>query len=506
MIRSTRRTGAAVLLAATLLLAGCGVQADAGSHDPARLTLATVVDIPSYDPAELRSNGEYPQLWAPVYDTLLERRPDGTVGPNLATDWAWDADRTALTLTLRDDVHFTDGTPFDSAAVAANIEHFQAGTGADNYLAASVTEVAAPEPDRAVIRLAEPDPTLLASLGGSLGAMASPDALGDPATALSPVGSGPYLLDTARTVRGERYIFTRNPDYWNPEAWPYEQIEMRVLADVNARLNALTSGQIDGGRLNLQVMDYAADSGLEIHPNRVDWVGLAIVDRDGEVAPALADVRVRQAINLVFDRQAMLDSLDLGQGEVSTQIVGATSPAYDPGLDDAYGFDVQRARELMADAGWSEGFRVPMMDYSRYRIYQPFVEQALASIGIGVDWRSVPDQMAVDAQSSGEFPLLILGQQAPMSAWDGLNVAYDNALNVFDSTDPEFERLMHTARTATGPTQEEAFREANAWLVENAWFAPWYHVDLVYATDPATALQVEPGSAGPPLRYYSPAS
>ncbi|MFC7329135.1 ABC transporter substrate-binding protein [Marinactinospora rubrisoli] len=506
MTRSTRRGGSAILLAVTLLLAGCGVQNDADSHGRDQLTLGTVVDIPSYDPAELRSNGEYPQLWAPVYDTLLERRPDGSVAPNLATEWSWDATHTELTLTLREGVRFTDGTPFDAAAVAANIEHFRAGTGSDNYLAAAITGVDAPDPARAVIRLDEPDPTLLANLGGSLGAMASPAALDDPAIALSPVGSGPYELDTARTVRGERYIFTRNPEYWNPDAWPYEQVEIRVLADVNARLNALTSGQIDGGRLNIQVMDYAAESGLEIHPNRVDWVGLAIVDRAGEVAPALADIRVRQAINLVFDRQAMLDALDLGQGAVSTQIVGATSPAYDPDLDSAYGYDVERARRLMAEAGWGEGFSVPMMDYSRYRVYQPFVEQALASIGISVDWRSVPDQMAVDAQSSGEFPLLILSQQAPTSAWDGLNLAYGNALNVFDSTDPEFERLMQTARTATGPAQEAAFREANAWLVENAWFAPWYQVDLVYATDPATALQVEPGSAGPPLRYYAPAS
>lgn len=506
MTHPGRRAAAVALLAVTLLLAGCTSSGEGDADDPTRLTLGTVVDIPSYDPAELRSNGEYPQLWAPVYDTLLLRLPSGSPAPNLATEWSYDPTGTSLSLTLRDDVTFSDGTPFDAAAVAANIAHFRAGTGSDNYLAASITGVDVLDATHAVIRLGEPDPTLLAGLGGSLGAMASPASLQSDSLALEPVGSGPYLLDSARTVRGDRYVFTRNPDHWNAAAWPYDGLEVRVLSDVNARLNALTSGQVDGARLNIQVMDYAEDGGLQMHPNRVDWVGLAIVDRAGEVVPALADVRVRQAINLVFDRQGLLDALDLGQGAVSTQVVGRGSPAYDPALDDVYGYDVERARALMADAGWGGGFRVPMMDYSRYRTYQPFVEQALGSIGIGVDWESVPDQMAVDAQASGEYPILVLGQQAPTSAWDGLNLAYGNALNVFDSTHPEFSRLMQAARTASGAEQEAAFRAANAWLVENAWFAPWYHVDLIYATAPGTAIQVEPGSAGPPLRYYAPTS
>ncbi|WP_320779914.1 ABC transporter substrate-binding protein [Streptomyces sp. CRN 30] len=463
-----------------------------------------MVDIASYDPAQLRYDGEYPQLWSPVYDTLLLRGSDSSLSPNLATEWSYNSANTILSLTLRDGVEFTDGTPFDGAAVAANIEHFRAGTGHDNYLSGSLAGVDVLDATHVRIRLSEPDPTLLNSLSGSLGAMASPSALGKASLATQPVGSGPYLLDSGRTVRGDRYVFTRNPAYWNAEAWPYDQIEMRVLSDVSARLNALTTGQIDGARLNIDVMDYAERSGVDIHPNRVDWVGLAILDREGRVAPALADVRVRQAINLVFDRQGMLDALGLGQGRVSEQIVGSNSPAYDPELDGTYGHDVERARELMAEAGWSEGFRIPMMDYSRYRTYQPFVEQALATIGIEIDWRSLPDERAIDAQFSGEYPILILGQQAPTSAWDGLGIAYDNALNVFDSSDPEFGRLMETARTTSGDEQVAAFKKANAWLVENAWFAPWYHSDLIYATDPRTAVQPEAGVAGPPLRSYAP--
>ncbi|GAB2888538.1 ABC transporter substrate-binding protein [Streptomyces mayteni] len=500
-----RGVAAAALMALMLILAGCTSGGANRAGDTSSLTLGTVVDIPSYDPAELRFDGEYPQLWSPVYDTLLLRLPDSSLAPNLATEWSYNSDNTVLSLTLRDGVTFSDGTAFDADAVAANIDHFRAGTGHDNYLANAIADVDALDSRHVDIQLDKPDPTLLNSLSGSLGAMASPTALGTASLATEPVGSGPYLLNRTRTVRGDRYVFTRNPDHWNARAWAYDRIEIRVLSDVNARLNALTTGQIDGARLNLDVMDYAERSGVTTHPNQVDWLGLAILDREGQVAPALADVRVRQAINLVFDRQGMLDALGLGQGSVSEQIVGRDSPAYDPDLDDAYGYDVERARDLMAEAGWGEGFRVPMMDYSRYRTYQPFVEQALASINIRVDWRSMPDDAAIDAQFSGEFPILILGQQAPTSAWDGLGIAYDNALNVFESSDPEFSRLMETARVSSGPTQTEALREANAWLVENAWFAPWYHPDLIYATASDTTVRPEPGVAGPPLRSYAPA-
>jgi peptide/nickel transport system substrate-binding protein len=306
-------------------------------------------------------------------------------------------------------------------------------------------------------------------------------------------------------VRGDQYVFTRNPDYWNAEAWPFDELVVKVFSDVNARLNALTSGQIQGARINVALMDQAEASQLEIHPNRVDWIGLNIMDRDGVITPALADVRVRQAINMVFDREGMLASIDLGQGTVTEQIVGEASSAFDEALNDTYEFDVDAAKDLMEEAGYEDGFSIPMMDYSRYKAYQPYVAQALGEIGITVDWVPVTDATAVEASISGDYPIIIMAQAAPAQSWDALNVAYQSSYNAFDSSDPELTELMETAQAGSGDEQTEAYKDANAFLVENAWFAPWYYLDLIYATSDDITIELQAGSAGPQLRYYAPA-
>ncbi|GAB3849012.1 ABC transporter substrate-binding protein [Nesterenkonia populi] len=470
-----------------------------------QLTLGTVVDITSYDPAELRFEGEWPQLWAPVYDTLLKWETDGTVSENLATSWDYNEDNTVLSLELRDDVTFTDGEPFNAEAVQAGIEHFLAGAGVNRYRADAIESVDVTGDYSVDIVLSEPDPTLLADLGSSVGAIASPAALETDDIDLEPVGSGPYTLNTEETVRGEQYVFNRNEDYWDPESWPYDNIEIRVLSDLNARMNALSSGQIQAARLDIPLIEQAEGSGLDVHPNRVDWFGLNIVDRDGDIEPALAELEVRQAISMAFDRAGMLESLEDGQGVVSQQIIGESSPAYDESLDDYYEYDLDAARELMAEAGYEDGFTIPMMDYDRYSPYQPYVEQAFEELNIEIEWESVPTDDGPELELSGDYPILIMGQQAPGEAWDGLDLAYSASHNVFEVEDDEFSEYMETARETEGDEQVEAFQQANEWLVENAWFAPWYHRDLIYATSDDVEVDIQPGHAGPQLRNYGPA-
>jgi peptide/nickel transport system substrate-binding protein len=503
--RTARRAAAAVALAASLALTSCAATGGAAGDDAAtELTIGTVVDVESFDPATLASSGDWPQIWGAVYDTLLKLEPDGSVSENLATDWEYSDGNTTLTLTLRDDVTFTDGTPFDAEAVKANIEHFQAGTGAAHYTADAIESVEVIDVDEVALHLSTPDPVLERSLALPLGAMASPAALETDEIALSPVGSGPYVLDEDASAKGAQYVFERNEDYWNPAEFPFDSLTIRVLSDVNARLNALVSGQIDAGRITPALAEQAEAQGLTVYNNPVDWVGLIILDREGELVPALGDVRVRQAINMVFDRPALLESLGLGMGSVTEQIVGIDSVAYDESLNDTYGHDIEAAKALMAEAGYADGFSVKMIDRDRYAQYMPYVEQALGELGITIEWVSLAEDVATADSFSGDFPMLIIANSAPVNSYEALNFAYGSTWNVFDNHDPEFDALMEKARTSSGAEQEEAYRAANAWLVENAWFVPWYYSDIVYATSSDVTVEVQSGDAGPQLRSFSP--
>jgi peptide/nickel transport system substrate-binding protein len=491
-----------------LVLAGCSTAADDTStagEAAETLTIGTVVDVESFDPAVLASGGDWPQIWGAVYDTLLKLETDGSVSANLATDWSYNGDNTVLTLQLRDDVTFTDGTPFDADAVVTNIEHFMAGTGSARYSADAISGVEATDTHEVQITLSVADPVLTRSLSLALGAMASPDALAGTDIALEPVGSGPYVLVADESAKGTEYVFERNEDYWNPDEFPFDEVVIKVLSDVNARLNALISGQIDAGRLSIPLAEQAESQGLTVYNNPVDWVGLILLDRDGTQVPALADVRVRQAINMVFEREAMLASLANGQGSVTQQIVGQASSAYDESLNETYDYDIEGARALMAEAGYPDGFTMTMIDRERYAQYLPYVEQALAEIGITVQWDSLAEDVATSASLSGDYPALIIANGAPVNSFEALNLAYGSSWNVFDNQSAEFTDLIETARSTSGDESIEAYQAANEWLVDNAWFAPWFYADIVYGTSADVTVEVQAGDAGPQLRRFAPA-
>jgi peptide/nickel transport system substrate-binding protein len=476
------------------------------SAEPKTLTIGAAWDIESFDPALLSTEGgDYPQIWGAVYDTLLRLEPDGSLSPDLATEWKYNDDNTVLTLKLRDDVTFTDGTAFDANTVKANIEHFIAGTGQTRYSADAIQSVEVISGDEVAIHLSVQDPVLTRNLASALGAMASADALKSPDIALKPVGSGPYVLDSDKSAKGTEYVFERNAGYWDTASWPYDEVVIKVMTDVNARLNALISGQIDAGRLNPTLMSQAQSQGLTVYQNPVDWVGLTLFDRAGELVPALGDLRVRQAMNMAFDRDAMLKSLDQGMGSVTEQIVGQQSTAYDESLNSTYSYDVDKAEALMADAGYADGFSLTMPDTPRAAPYEPYVEKALGSIGITVTWQSQTDEAATDAYLNGDLPAMIFANAASANSFEALNLAYQSTINALHSSDPEFTSLIEKGRTTQGDDSTAAYRDANAWLVQNAWFVPWYYTDIIYASSTGVTVKMQAGDAGPQLRSYTPA-
>ena len=183
----------------------------------------------------------------PVYDTLLMLSPEGELEPNMATEWSYNDDNTVLTLTLQDGITFTDGEPFNAEAVKANVEYLRDGGGPFSSYVASVENVVAVDDLTVELQLSSADPALLYGLAVVGGAMASPAAIAAGTLATSPIGSGAYTLDAGATTPGTEYVYQRNPDYWNPDAYAYDTIVIKPILDLQARFNAIQSGQADTG-------------------------------------------------------------------------------------------------------------------------------------------------------------------------------------------------------------------------------------------------------------------
>jgi peptide/nickel transport system substrate-binding protein len=514
MRRITRAVVAAAAAGALLLpLAACSPSQTPSSADgPATaplLTLGQFVEPASFDPATAQE-GNYIPYFQPVYDTLIKREPDGSLAPMLATDWEYNDDNTELTLNLRDDVTFTDGAVFDAAAAKANIEYFMGANGPQAQTADFIDSVSAPDDDTLVLELSAPDPALEVSLTRALGFMASPDAIGSDEIASNPVGSGPYTLDTAGTIVGSQYSYVRNESYWG-DPLPYDAITIVLLPDETARINALKSGQIDAG-VFMSPTSFAEleNSKLEVYSQVSDWVGLQFYDRDGVINPAFADVRVREALTVAVDKEAILENVLQGRGELTTQIFSPGGLAYDPALDDGrWDYDPERAAALLADAGHAKDLvvRLPISPAFDPAIYTT-IQQNLSDVGVTVERVEYGPGQTIPALTGGQHEVAYM-QLALFNDWSMITqaIAPSATWNPLSTEDPAVDALIDRYQTATDDEERQAAgRELNKWLVDNVWFGVFYRTMQTYASNSETTVELQVEQAVPSIYNYAPAS
>jgi peptide/nickel transport system substrate-binding protein len=506
-----RAAAVALVAVAALVLTACsgGGSTPAPAASAAKggtLTIGALVDVKSFDPAQSHI-GHYLQYDQPVYDSLLRREPDGKLVPMLATKWSYNSDNTVLTLTIRSDVKFSDGTKLDAAAVKLNLDRFRTGNGPDASTLAQVSGVEAKDATTVVITLKAADPAMLDYLGNADGFIASPKAIEGGKIDTAPVGSGPYTLDAASTVAGSTYTFVKSKNYWDPSLQVYDKIVVKPILDTTAMLNALLSGQLNAALLTAKTEAQAKSAGMTEYKFGTDWQGLLIFDRDGKMVPALKDVRVRQAINYAIDKDTLLKQVGQGFGTVTNQVFGPTTTAYDKSLDKSYPYDPAKAKKLMAAAGYANGFSVTMPTVAGF--FDPAltagIGQNLADIGITVDWQNIAGSDFISGMIQGKFAMswFSLFQGSPWVAANQI-ITPNATYNPFHSTDPKVESLVTTIQTGSAADQAKAAKELNKYVTTEAWFAPFYRPDQIFFTDKNTTTVPQVQQAIPSIYSYSP--
>lgn len=213
------------LLTAATVLAGCsGADGQAPGEGSRTLTIATMTLPQSLDPND--ANGSAMPFFQAVYDTLVKREPDGRYSPMLASEWKYSDDQTELALTLRSDVKFDDGTPFNAQAVKANMERFRKGGGAQAKTLNDVKGIEVVDDTHVTLRLSQPNSAMLYYLSDAAGLMANPaDFTKGEALKTKPNGTGPYELDLSQTVIGTKWVFNRAAGYWGGKL-PYDTVSI----------------------------------------------------------------------------------------------------------------------------------------------------------------------------------------------------------------------------------------------------------------------------------------
>ncbi|EIV92562.1 ABC transporter substrate-binding protein [Frankia sp. QA3] len=354
----------AVLALAASCAGGSQTSADGGTpRDGGTLNLAIGREPNCLDPHQSPSAAAR-VVSRPIVDSLVYQDRKGAIKPWLASRWTIAEDRKAYTFTLRDDVRFTDGAPFDAAAVVANLEHIVAPK-TKSLLAASL--IASYESSRAIdahtveVRLSEPSSSLLDVLATPNLGMESPATLtrSNDALCATIVGTGPFASPGGyRQQQGIEYV--RNRDYaWAPAGLGHtgparlDGIRIRVASDNSARYGALSSGQVDAittlSPVNLRELR-TADG---FHLFSVPFPGIPYSYFPNTASGVLADVGVRKAFRAGIDWAQIVKNVYFGVYPSARGVLTSTTLGYDRSQESAYAYNPTEAARLLDQAGWT---------------------------------------------------------------------------------------------------------------------------------------------------------
>ena len=335
-----------------------------------------------------------------IFASLLRYDTDWTPQPYLAQSWETSADGKSVTLHLVQNATFHDGTPVTSADVAFSIMTIK-----ENHpfksMFAPVEAVETPDAHTAVIKLSQPHPALLLALSPALAPILPKHVYGDgqdpkshPANA-APVGSGPFMLE--EFTPGEAIVLKKNPNFFIDGRPKLDEIIIRIIKDPSALLIAMENGEAD-------MYPYMAGSQEFKRLEKVD--SLTITDQGyagigpiswlafNTASPKLSDPRVRQAIAYAVDRNFITKALHRGVSKPQRSPIIESSPFFDETIP-AYDVDLDKAKALMAEAGFADGMDLTI-DFipgskEQQQSVAEYMKSQLKKIGINIEVRAAPD-------------------------------------------------------------------------------------------------------------------
>lgn len=473
---SRKWSAIAASLAAVMVMAACSTGDNPAQTAASQTLRLGSSDQPgSLDPAKTSvSSRWYLDL---AYDPLIYHAPDGSYQPRLATSWHYvgTGDR-VFELHLRPNIIFSDGSRLTATVVKHNIDYQKAAHVHTTLGAVSSVDIVDPLTVR--ISMSKPDPDMPQVLSQDFlaGDITSGAALKNPTKlANQTYGAGPYMLDANQSVTNDHYTYVPNPHYWNKKAVHYQKIVIDVLPNPNTALDALKTGQVDVIQGSYSTATSARAAGLQVAyaPDLTEQ--MAIADRAGQLVPALRDLRVRRALNYAVDRHKITTALLRSYGTPTEQIEPPGGDGYN--RNNFYTFDTAKAKKLLAEAGYPNGFTLPVITTSHDNL--DTLTQAVAAdfqaIGVHLQITNVSNYAQYLTEvSSGKWPAFMVGFGVLSVYRTGPALFLPTAAqwNPFRSSDSQIASLYTQAAAATEARQARLDTQLVERLVQQAWFIP----------------------------------
>jgi len=468
------------------------------------LTLA----VSGIDP-HVNASSELGIALSSVYDTLVAQDRAGVFHPFLAQSWSVSENDLSYTFKLRQDVTFHDGTPFNAAAVVRNLDRVaDPATKSQKavFLLGPYDHAEVVDDYTVKIVLKAPFAPLLDGLSQVYLGMASPAALdqwGDQYQ-LHQVGTGPFRFVSYQ----ERQTLTleRNPDYrWAPEIRAHQGpaylngVEFRFYGDAATRLPALLSGQADVmGELPPGDAETITKSAQMTNqpPIKANYVlypvavpGQSVQFFLNTTLAPLDDLRVRQALLYATDRAALVSAVFGPTSPVAYGQLAAVTHGADAALAGSYGYDVAKARSLLAEAGWADvngdgilerdgqplALKSILMSWGELPKIGTILQAQWRAVGIDLQLDPLTYPAALEAGRKGThhmMPFVISGTDPDLLS-DFFHSRNLDGFNWAKVSDPEVDGwLEEAARTLAWPERAALYAKVQQRVMDQAWILP----------------------------------
>ncbi len=496
------------------------------------LNVGVAAEPTSVDPHFFRS-GPNISLRENISDALVyNNQVNGEIEPRLATKWEV-LDDSTWRFTLNPKAVFADGVPVAAADVIYSICRVRNVEGSPGAYISFVETIENVRPDgegAVIVETQGPNPMLLQNLS-AIGIVQSPSReplaydrencgnsdwiatnLFNNATVRA--GIGPYYVTEYRS--GIQTVLERNPDYYG-EAPYYERVVLHAIPENGSRIAALLSGRVDViDAVPVNAIDQIADNpNLELISMPASRLIFFAFDQESEPTPKIRgtnganpfkDVRVREAINLAVDRMQIVNTVMDGIAEPAASIVMSRVFGHNPDLE-VLPYDPDRARQLLAEAGYPNGFDLTISaPNDRYRndseVAQA-VTQMLAQVGLNVQLETLPQSVYFSRASNYEFSLFMGGASA--DSGEGLS----QLLHLIHTRDSErglggsnrgryssevVDRYLGEALvTLDEEARRKLLQQAQAEVYKDFGYLPLYHEVAVWAA--RSDIHFEPNAA-----------
>ncbi|WP_417810931.1 ABC transporter substrate-binding protein [Thalassospira alkalitolerans] len=448
--KSIRNMACAVSTAALIALAP-SLSLAAGS-----VTFGQPVEPAGLDPTVGAPVASGEVTWQNVFEGLVAVDRDGNIAPQLASAWTLSDDGLTYTFTLRPDVTFHNGVAFDSTTAKFTLDRILSkdSTNGQKALYSVIDSVDAPDAATLVLHLSKPSSNLIYWLGFPSAVMVEPSTADSNKTA--PTGTGPFKFDEWR--KGDRVLMSAYDGYWGDKP-SLDAITARFISDPQAQAAAILSHDVDVfGKFEAPELfnQFQDDDSLSTH---VGVGEMEIVAGMNNTRPPFDDIRVRQALMMAVDRNILIQGVESGFGTPIGSHFSPASPYY-VDLTGEYGFDIDAAKALLAEAGYPNGFEFTMKVPTRsYATRSAEILQALfTQIGVmaKIESSDFPAGWIKDVFKDTNYDMTIIGHAEPLDI--GI---YARHPYYFNYNNPAFDAVIDDIAAATTPdTRAAGFKKA----------------------------------------------